>query len=110
MIRAGSGRTRMCGHRARSRGMCLLPIQESFHEDVSEHSAVEAFASAAHQSSHANPDGQCRNRAIPLIPTSPLTSAEIHGRPRPKPRYAVNESRRSHRVSRFERHAVFQPA
>ncbi len=40
MIRAGSGRTRMCGHRARSRGMCLLPIQESFHEDVSEHSAL----------------------------------------------------------------------
>jgi hypothetical protein len=74
MIRAGSGRTRMCGHRARSRGMCLLPIQESFYEDVSEHSAVEAFASAAHQSSHANPDGQCRNRAIPLTPTSKLRS------------------------------------
>lgn len=40
MIRAGSVRTRMCGHRARSRGMCLLPIHESFHEDVSEHAAL----------------------------------------------------------------------
>jgi hypothetical protein len=40
MIRAGSERRRMSGHRARSRGMCLPRIQESFHEDVSEHSAL----------------------------------------------------------------------
>lgn len=43
MIRAGSGRTRMSGHRARSRGMCLLPIQESLPEELSEHVALSPY-------------------------------------------------------------------